>query len=109
MDDYIEDSEDTYLILIKYTKPIIGEMYNIKDNDNYVEVDEKVLETKIEVLKEDVNSQIYRNLISQIETNENSIKTKESVNVDMGSKNLVTDEIYSNISTKVNKSLLNDV
>ena len=109
LNDYIEDDEENYLILIKYTKPILGKLYNIKDNENYVAINEKVIDAKVELLKEEINNQIYRNLISQIDANERSIKTKENVNIDIGSKNLVNDDIYSNITTKVNKPLIKDV
>jgi hypothetical protein len=108
--DYIdEEKEEQYIIIFKHTKPIIGSPYAIKEMENYMYVSEQVKEYKMDVLKEEVKSQIYRNLISQIENNKASVKVKENVNVDIGSKKLVADDVYENITTKVNKELLKDI
>lgn len=110
LQDYIsEQDNDKYLILFKYTKPILGNAYCVENMDNYMYVSEHVKEYKMEALKEETKNQIYRNLISQMEENKSSIKVKENVNVDIASKNLVADEVYDNITTKVNKALINEV
>lgn len=110
LSEYIEDEkEDQYIIIFKYTKPIIGRAYVVKEMENYMYVSEQAKEHKMDLLKEEVKSQIYRNLISQIEDNKASVKVKENVNVDIGSKKLVTDDVYEDITTKVNKELLKDI
>lgn len=104
-----EENKDQYLILFKYTKPIIGIPYAVKEMENYMYISEQAKEYKMDLLKEEVKSQIYRNLVSQIEDNTASVKVKENVNVDIASKTLVADNVYENISTKVNKELLKDI
>ena len=41
--------------------------------------------------------------------NQKSVKYRENVNVDISARQLISDEIYSNIEMKLNKTLIKDV
>ena len=63
----------------------------------------------MDLLKEEIENQIYRNLIYEIDVNQKSVKYRENVNIDISARQLISDEIYSNIEMKLNKTLIKDV
>ena len=110
IDEFLEQfTEDSYIVFIQYSRPILGEIYDIEEHDNYSIKDVRVNKLKLDELKDKVENQIYRNLISEIDLNERSIRSKENVDVDIGAKQLVSDEMYSDLAMKLNKPLINDV
>lgn len=110
MDEYLEEVDgDSYIVFIQYSRPILGEIYDVEEHENYMPIDLRLNKYKLDTLKDKVENQIYRNLISEIESSENSIKSRENVDVDIGSKQLISDEIYNDLAMKLNKLLINDV
>lgn len=101
--------EDDYLVFIQYSRPILGKIYDIEEHDNYISLDNRMKSYKIDMLKDEVENQIYRNLIYEIDANERTIRCRENVNVDIGARQFISDEIYSNLAMKLNKPLINDV
>lgn len=110
IDEFLEEyNEDSYIVFIQYSRPILGEIYDVEEHDNYITKDVRINKYKLDELKDKVENQIYRNLISEIDLNERSIKSKENVDVDIGAKQFISDEIYSDLAMKLNKPLINDV
>ena len=110
LDEYMSDVDrECYLTFIQYSRPILCKEYDIEESDNYIISDNRVKKYKMDLLKEEIENQIYRNLIYEIDVNQKSVKYRENVNVDISARQLISDEIYSNIEMKLNKTLIKDV
>ena len=110
LDEYMSDVDrECYQTFIQYSRPILCKEYDIEESDNYIISDNRVKKYKMDLLKEEIENQIYRNLIYEIDVNQKSVKYRENVNVDISARQLISDEIYSNIEMKLNKTLIKDV
>lgn len=106
LEDYMPVDDADCIVFLQYTKAICANIFEADRMSQYEDVSSKEMKEYMDSVEQAVASQIYSNLICAINKNLDGIKIGENVNIDIGSKKLIQDKVYENITMKVKKNML---
>ena len=106
LEDYMSVDDADCIVFMQYIKAVCADIFEADRLEQYEEVTPKEMKEYMDSVEQALASQIYSNLICAINKNLDGIKIGENVNIDIGSKRLISDKVYENITMAVKKNML---